>query len=170
MNRCKEILNLLFIFVLCAVLLGSYAYQFFLHQEPCVLCLLQRLGMTAIAVALLLNIRFGIKVQYYGLAILGALFGGSVSLRHISFHISSGLPHFGGSVLGFDLYVWSFIIFVCSILATAVLLILEGFFKTAEYEAHWGYWEHLAFWLVFLITIIDAYLVLLECGLGTCIR
>ena len=139
MSAFQRFLNIFFIYVISLILLASYAYQFLLKEEPCSLCMLQRAGMIGIASSLLLNLRFGIKIQYYGLAIISALLGRVVSLRQIGFHICPDFPSFGRPIFGIDLYVWSFIIFTLSIFACAILLIFKGFSKQETYPARWGF-------------------------------
>jgi hypothetical protein len=162
-------LNRLFIFALCAILIAAFFYQIVKGEEPCSLCFLQRLGMTGIAIALLMNLRFGIQVQYYGLAVLSALLGRIVALRQISFHICPEIPIFGETVLGFDLYLWSFFIFTSSLFACAVLLILYGYSKNHEEPLTWSLLDKLAFWLIALITVGNIINALLDCNLTSCI-
>lgn len=164
----QRISNVLFIWVLCAVLMAAYGYQIIKQEEPCPLCLLQRLGMIATAAALLMNLRFGIKMEHYGLAILSSFMGRIVSLRQIGLHVCPEFPTFGEPVLGFDLYVWSFIVFSCSIFACAVLLILKGYSKPRDYLPTWGPIERFTFWLVALITLGNIIVSLKDCGLSTC--
>lgn len=169
MVTLQRILNLLFIYVLCAILLAAYCYQVLKGEKPCFLCFFQRLGMTGIAIALLMNLRFGIKVHHYGLAILSALLGRIVALRHISLHIYPQIPSFGKAVLGFDLYLWSFFIFTTSIFACAILLIIYGYSKHHEQTPTWGLFGKLAFILIALITIGNVINALFDCGLTFCI-
>lgn len=161
MVTLQRILNILFLWALCAILLAAFFYQVVKGEEPCPLCFLQRLGMTGVAAALLMNLRFGIKVEHYGLAILSALLGRVVALRQISFHICPELPTFGETVFGFDLYLWSFFIFTCSLFGCAVLLILYGYSKQHDAPPIWGRFETFSFWLLALITagnVINAFL------------
>jgi disulfide bond formation protein DsbB len=118
-------LNLLFIWVLCGVLLAGFLYQFIEKEDPCSLCLLQRLAMIAIAISLFLNLKFGIKITHYAMALLAALFGMATSLRQIALHICLTFPTFGTPIFGLDLYAWSFIVFFCSIFSCSILLILH---------------------------------------------
>ena len=168
MVNFQRVLNILFILVLSFVLIGSYLYQYLNHEEPCPLCLLQRLGMIGIASALLLNLRFGIKVQHYGLAILSALVGCLVSLRQMGLHVGTDSPYLGEPVFGFDLYVWAFLVFTCSIFSCALLLIIHGFSKTREYLPTWNRLEKLIFGLIFLITLGNIITTFLECGFTSC--
>ncbi|MBX7065802.1 MAG: disulfide bond formation protein B [Parachlamydiales bacterium] len=168
MVRLQRFLNLLFVFVLFLVLLASYVYQYSKAQQPCFLCILQRLGMIGVAAALLMNCRFGIKVQHYGLAILSALIGRLFALRQIAMHLCPEFPAFGQGVFGFDLYVWAFFVFSCSIFACAVLLILYGFTKHKDFPPVWGIPEKLAFWAIGLITASNLITTFLECGLTSC--
>lgn len=168
MIALQRILNVLFVFVLCGVLLGGYFYQFTKHEQPCPLCLLQRLGMIGIAIALLMNLRFGIKVQHYGLAILSALLGRIVALRQISLHVCPQFTTFGEPVFGLDLYVWAFLVFTCSIFACAVLLILYGYAKHTNHSPQWGLLEKIAFGLVVFITLANMLTSFIDCGLTPC--
>lgn len=145
-------LNLFFIYTLLLVLIGAYLYQYIARQEPCPLCLLQRLGMIGVACSLLMNLRFGIKAQHYGLAILSAMIGRSFSLKQISLHICPGFPSYDQEVFGLDLYMWAFIVFSCSIFASAVLCIFYGYSEPAKKSAVFGVLDHLAFWGVFTLT------------------
>ncbi len=165
----QKVLNVLFLYVICAVLLSAYLYQYVLNEEPCPLCLLQRLAMLGIGVSLFMNLRFGIKVQHYGLAILSALLGRIVALRHIGIHVCPEFPEFGKQILGLDLYIWSYIVFTCSIFAVAVLLILKGFSKSESFEPIWGFWGKLGFWLLFFLALSNAVTTYLECGWTICI-
>jgi len=163
----QRIFNLLFIYVLCGVLLGAYSYQIIKLEEPCPLCLLQRLGMIGIATALLMNLRFGIhKVEHYGLAILAAVVGSMVSLRQIVLHICPQFTTFGEPVLGLDLYVWAFIVFACSILACAILIMIYGFTSHQDHQPNWGRAENIAFGLVALITLGNIFVSFVDCGLS----
>jgi disulfide bond formation protein DsbB len=161
-------LNVIFIFVLSAVLLAAFFYQFIVGEEPCFLCFLQRLQMIAIAAALLMNLRFGIKVQHYGLAILSALLGRIVALRHISFHFcSTGKPEMP-PVLGYELYAWAFIVFTCSLVACGLLLILMGYSKRQDYHPTWGFWEKASACLVGAIALGNVVNALIDCGIYSC--
>lgn len=169
MAAFQRFLNVFFVYIICLILLASYAYQFILKEAPCCLCMMQRVGMIGIASSLLLNLRFGIKIQYYGLAILSALLGRVVSLRQIGFHICPDFPEFGRPIFGIDLYVWSFIIFSTSIFACAVLLIFKGYSKTEMYPPRWGLFEQLGFWSVFAIVVSNGFITFLDCGFTLCI-
>ncbi len=168
MATFQRILNLLFILVLCGVLLGSHSYQYLKSEAPCPLCLLQRLGMIGITLALLMNLRFGIKVQHYALAILSALLGRLVSLRQISFHVCPALHSFGEPVFGFDLYVWAFLVFTASIFACAILLIIYGFSQNHDSSPTWGLFEKLISILIALILLGNIFTAYIDCGLTAC--
>jgi len=169
MLTLQRTLNILFILVLCGVALASYTYQYVTKIEPCPLCLMQRLALSGIVIALLMNLRFGIKIQNYGLAILSALLGRVVCLRQIGLHVCPEIGSFGIPILGFDLYLWSFFVFTSSIFACAVLLIIKGYSKQEEYPPTWGIVEKVVFVLVFLVTLTNTITTYLECGLFGCL-
>ncbi|HSX11150.1 MAG TPA: disulfide bond formation protein B [Chlamydiales bacterium] len=168
MNTFHRVANALFIFVLCGVLLAAYGYQLIEHEAPCPLCLLQRLGMVGIAVALLMNLRIGVRIEHYGLAILSALVGPLSSMRQIALHVCPQFPAHGVPVLGHNLYVWALVVFICSLFACAVLLILYGYSNHREYHPAWRALEKGAFLAAILITLANVITTLLQCGFSIC--
>jgi disulfide bond formation protein DsbB len=75
-------------FLICAALLG-YAYfaQFVLHLEPCPLCIFQRIGVFAVAIAFLIaalhDPKSGGRRAYAVLIALAALITAAVAVRHL---------------------------------------------------------------------------------------
>lgn len=168
MMHLQKVLNIVFIIAICLILGGAYLYQFIKFEKPCPLCLLQRLGMIAIAVALFMNVRFGIKPEHYGLAIISALLGMLVSLRQISLHICPQFPPFGQPILGYDLYFWSFIVFISSIFACAFLLMIHGFTKHKIEHIKHSLLETLLFALLACVILSNIITTLYECGFASC--
>jgi disulfide bond formation protein DsbB len=169
MDSFQRLINRLWILVLCLVMLGAYFYQITKSEEPCPLCLLQRLGMIGICCSLFLNLRFGIKAEHYGMALLSAILGRIVSLRQISLHVCPDFPTFGEPVFGYDLYVWAFIVFTCSVFATAISLIIFGFTSHKPVLPVWNKWDKMVFLLVAMITFANVISTFFECGLGPCV-
>lgn len=166
--RLQKIANILWIYVLCGVLLSGFGYQLATGEDPCALCFLERFGMIGTAIAILLNLRFGVHVEHYGLAILASFVGRLTSLRQIALHICPQFPTFGTPVLGFDLYVWAFIVFNCSVFAAGVLLMVSGLAGHEKTAPLWDIWGKVAFWLLAGITTVNVFLVLKICGLTAC--
>lgn len=168
MSHLLKYANILWMCVLCGVVLSGSVYQIRYHENPCPLCLLERLAMLGTATAVLLNLRFGIKSRYYALAILASVAGRFVSLRQMFLHICPQFPTFGEPVYGFDLYVWAYIVFNCSVIAGAILLIISSYTGFEEKHPSWdilgkGAMGLLVFTLfVNLITVFDL------CGLTPC--
>jgi disulfide bond formation protein DsbB len=150
------------------VLLAGFAYQEMTGEDPCPLCLLERLAMIGIAIGALLDLRFGIRVEHYGLALLAAFGGSLVSLRQIALHICPGSPTFGSPVLGFSLYVWAFLVFTCSMFVVSILSIMFGFSECHEDPHPWNNWGKVAFWIVAAIIVANIVTTLRICGLSPC--
>ncbi len=121
----KRLFIFLDVIVICFILLFAFYIQIFWHEQPCPLCLLQRLGLIGIATGLVLNLRFGISSKHYAVALLSALFGIAVSIRQILLHIVPGTPAFGAPVFGLHLYTWSFIGYVAMLLYIGLLLFIS---------------------------------------------
>lgn len=162
------ILNALHVIVLSIILCGAFAVQIFQHEEPCPLCLLQRLAMIGIACGELLNMRFGIKPLHYGVSLLSILFGAGVSLRQIALHVCPQFPTFGKPIWGLDLYAWAFLIFATSLLAIAIMLMLydkNGDTDTTPKMKRLG---TIAFAFIFLVGLGNIITAFDLCGWGPC--
>ena len=120
----QRFLNTLWIYILSAILLGAYIYQDVEHQDPCSLCVLQRLSMICVAIGPMLNLRFKIHAIHYAVSLAGCILGGAISLRQICLHICPGFPTFGYRVLGLELYSWSFLVFAFSLVGLACILFI----------------------------------------------
>ncbi len=169
MKNLQKNLNILLILILSGVLLSAFGVQFIYHEQPCPLCLLQRLGMIAVSCAAAFNLVFGLRMSHYGFMLLSALFGGFVALRQISLHVCPGFSSFGLPVLGLSLYTWSFIVFVCVIAYTALLLFIYDF-KEESKEPHGSLdgWNKFSCLLILFIAGLNCITTLWQCGLGPC--
>ncbi len=165
MVALQRFLNALVILIISGVILAAFGVQIFEGEEPCPLCYLQRAAMIGVAFALALNLKNGIRPQHYGLALLFTLFGGAVALRQISLHVCPQFPKFGLPVLGMSLYTWSFFVFVCSIFAIALLLLL---YRKEQKEVPVEKWSLFAIGLIFFVTVANVLSTLLQCGFGSC--
>ena len=67
-------INIFDLFGISLVLIAAFVFQVGLHELPCPLCLLQRLGLLGIAFGTLLNLRYGTRVIHYALSCLSAIF------------------------------------------------------------------------------------------------
>lgn len=160
--------NSLMIIVLCGVLTSAFGVQFILHEEPCPLCMLQRLGMIGVATGALFNLVFGIHTSHYAFALLSSLTGGFVALRQISLHVCPGTPVFGLPVLGLSLYTWSFIVFACCVLGVAVLLFLYEPRDSQSPPEKLNWLAKFAIGYLTLITAMNVATTFMQCGFGPC--
>ena len=164
--KLARTLNALMALVLMGILLSAYYQQYFKHEMPCPLCILQRLGMIGVSVGALMNLRFGIQTQHYAVSLFSAFVGGAVSVRQIFLHICPGFPVFGIPVYGLNLYTWAFLAFCCSVLAIIGLLFLYSPKDDSRLPLNWL--EKLAFIVVILVTLANFITTFDECGLGFC--
>jgi len=124
--------------------------------------------MLGVATGALLNLRFGIRMSHYALSLLSCLVGGFVALRQISLHVCPGFSQFGIPVLGLSLYTWSFVVFVCCVLAIAFLLFLYDPTEDAEEPPPLNAWSQFAFIFLFLIAAANIVTTYIQCGFGPC--
>ena len=102
----------LYVLTLIGVLLGAFGIQFIFGEIPCPLCYLQRMGMALAAIGPCLVILHGVRVRFFGMTIVAAMLGASISTRQILLHIANTEdPGYGTPVMGLHLYTWAFIVF-----------------------------------------------------------
>ncbi len=156
---------------ICGVLLGAYYIQFVEGEFPCPLCLLQRLAMLGVAFGAMLNLRYGIHTRHYGVSLLSAIFGASVSIRQILLHIDPSDSGYGSPVLGMHLYTWAFIVFAVAILLIGIMMFFETQFEDSSENRSAksiGWFVKAVFFLVVLIAASNVITTFLECGFGQC--
>jgi len=128
----SRLLNALALIALDTVLVLAFVDQLWFRDLPCPLCILQRAGFFAAGFGIALNLFFGPKPSHYGIAILGAIAGGIISMRQILLHIVPGTGSYGNAIFGMHLYTWAFIAFALMIVGCAVMLLDDRQFSRAE--------------------------------------
>jgi disulfide bond formation protein DsbB len=161
-------LNALALYAISAILLVAFYYQIALGELPCPLCMLQRVGIVALAFGPMLTLRYGPRPAHYGLVIIAALVGAVISARQVLLHIAPGDPGYGSAFLGYHFYTWAFVCFCLAIAASAAMLLVERPQLHEPARPELGWFEIAAVWLVIAITLANALSVLLECGFAEC--
>lgn len=169
LRNLERIGNSIELFAIVVMLALTFYFQIVLHELPCPLCLLQRIGFLAVALGLLLNLRFGPQPSHYALVILSALFTAFVALRQIALHVVPGTGAYGSALFGFHLYTWVFFIAMLVIVATTLMLgINRPYQNTNHSNGHWRIMRHILFFAVTLLIISNLISVVLECGFTQC--
>ena len=166
-------INILELCIVTGILTLAFFFQFYYHELPCPLCLLQRVGFTGIAFALILNFRFGIKPSHYGLAVLSGMYIQFVSGRQILLHIVPGTGAYGHSIFGLHMYTWSFLIASFLILTNVLLLVFyqkdhRWKINTKGKKVLISFFFFALLSVTTLITIGQVISAYMECGLGQC--
>lgn len=164
-------LNILGVLGICGVLLGAYFIQFVEEEFPCPLCLLQRLGMLGVAFGAMLNLRYGIRPAHYGISLISAVFGASVSVRQILLHIVPGTGGYGSPVWGLHLYTWAFIVFVSAILLIGLMMIFDRQFEDSDEDrstSDMGLLVKAVFFLAVFVAASNVVTIFFECGFSQC--
>lgn len=165
-----KVLNAVDALGLAFLLLVAFILQIRLHELPCPLCLLQRLGVLAIAFGFLLNVQFKIRPIHYTLSLLSAMLTASISVRQIFLHVIPGDPGYGLPLLGLHLYTWLFLMCVGVIIYISIIFSIIPQYKYDELSKTKGMQRltHVAFAIVFLLAISNGISTYLECGIKAC--
>ncbi len=125
--------DLVFVLVALAVLIltvvpvGTAVFYlgFVRGDSPCVMCWEQRIGMLLISLVGLFVLRFGPKPKYVGMAVLIAMWGMFMGLRHIGMHAARDVGQgFALEILGAHTYTWAFFIYWICAFAMGLLLLM----------------------------------------------
>lgn len=172
-----KLLNIIDLVGICIVLLVALVLQLLLHELPCPLCLLQRLGILAIGFGFLLNVRYKIRPKHYGLVLLAAILTGIIAVRQMFLHIVPGTGAYGEAFLGLHLYTWVAIFSLIVIIYTSVILSLPEQYCTLRHEMTAEEQKlsqldkclgHLAFILFLTTIILNIVFGFLQCGFQRC--
>lgn len=166
MGRWLYAIHCILIFIVVFTISGAFQFQLFLHEEPCPLCWLQRLGMLCVAVSAMLNLRLGFHTAHYSLMLLSALFGAAVAVRQTFLHICPGSPTFGTPIFGLSLYVWSLLLFVGVVVFVLVALLFHD--REQPPEKVEGWWGRLAMIALGILVFANLFDVFARCELGPC--
>jgi disulfide bond formation protein DsbB len=125
-----------FVWVLSVPLLGAFWVQFAWKEDPCVLCLLQRMCMILAGLGpvwILSQVAASshqttatLWSRGFGVSVLAATLGLAISLRQILLHILPDDPGFGTPVLGYHLYSWAFGIFIVVLLCSGACMLFAS--------------------------------------------
>ena len=121
-----------FLVAYIGVLSGAmFFFQFALNEQPCPLCITQRMGMMLSSLGavyvLVQSLRSTLSTSGFmtglGFSIVGALLGAFMSARQILLHIAPGDPGYGEAVFGLHLYSWALVSFVVVLVFAGVILV-----------------------------------------------
>ncbi|MCH2229565.1 MAG: disulfide bond formation protein B [Crocinitomicaceae bacterium] len=167
--KLLKYLNSACILIVCSILLGALYFQFGLSEDPCPLCLLQRMGMIGVIFGLSLNVFFGFDAKHFSVVIVSALIGILFSGRQVLLHICpvDGDTGYGTPFFGMHLYSWGVLIFVASILGSALFLLFHERFKRESNPTPLNF-ERYSVYLATLIIFVNVIATVFECQLGPC--
>lgn len=165
----SRLLNAIGLLGIGTVLTLAFIDQLWFRDLPCPLCILQRAGFFAAGFGIALNLIFGPKPSHYGVAIIGAIAGGAISMRQILLHIVPGTGSYGNVVFGMHLYTWAFIAACVIILGCAIMLLDDRQFSRAEPMSVRLKVLPLSALLLFLaLAIANVFSTVALCGAGFC--
>jgi disulfide bond formation protein DsbB len=133
------------VFAVTCVLLGGFVVQFALSELPCPLCLLQRMCMMLAAMGpafILMRAKHGDVnladfATGYGLSIVAAMLGATISFRHILLHINDTVVTSSSPVLGLHLFSWALIVFCTAIVWSGLNLVFARELTPQQFSWSW---------------------------------
>ncbi len=174
-NNLIKLVSAVEIFGICLMVSAAFFFQFIMHELPCPLCLLQRLGLLGIAFGFLLNAHYHVRPSHYSLSLLAAVLTAFISLRQIALHITDPIGY-GSTLFGFHMYTWVFILSLSAIIYIALIISFEHQYelhknKQEISEGHNGkvrVFTHIIFALFITLITTNLLSTYFECGLSQC--
>lgn len=125
-NKMLDILDSVAIIGLTIILIMAFAYQLLDNELPCALCVMQRMGLYAISIGLVINLILGRKQTNYLMVVIGAVINSWISLLQVILHIVPNSGGFGSSIFGLHMYTWNFIVSMVFIIYGCLAGFLHG--------------------------------------------
>jgi disulfide bond formation protein DsbB len=105
--------------------IAVFVLGFVYGDSPCVMCWEQRVGMALVALVGLFVLRYGPKPKYIGLAVLIAIWGVFMGMRHTGMHAARDVGQgFSAEILGAHTYTWALLIYWVCVATMGVLLMM----------------------------------------------
>tara|TARA_R110000868_G_scaffold91929_1_gene254811 strand:- start:197 stop:769 length:573 start_codon:yes stop_codon:yes gene_type:complete len=120
-----------------ASLVMALGIQVLWGELPCPLCMLQRIGITSVAIGILLNLRFGSRPSHYSLIFISCLLTAAISLRQIAMHVVPGSGAYGSPFLGYHLYTWAFMAAFVLMFVNSVVMAFDGRAQRPAFAKQW---------------------------------
>ncbi|MFP3505729.1 disulfide bond formation protein B [Burkholderia sp. SIMBA_062] len=152
----EKIPNILALLAICFALSIALYYEFVLHELPCPLCALQRLGLILVGIGITMNIRFEAKVSHYSLVLLGAIATGAAGFRQILLHVCPGTEAYGSPFLGLHFYTWSAIAAVLLVVFVVAMLIYREYVTDTDPNSITRLFGFISTSAFFLLTLANA--------------
>jgi len=162
------LVNMVGLVGICVSLVVVFYYQLTIHELPCPLCILQRVGFIIIGFGFLFNLYFGLRGIHYGMTIIGSILTGFIASRQMFLHIMPGDTGYGSAFIGLHFYTFALIVSVIIIAAsTAILSISDMSFSFLLLRIN-PILLRIAAWGFLLLIIANLMSTILECGSGSC--
>lgn len=167
-TRVVYYLNVLAFLAVIAILGAASFMQWYYHELPCPLCLLQRVGFCLMGLGFMMNLLHRVSSRYYALSLIASLYTAAVGLRQILLHILPGAAGYGVALFGLHMYTWTFCIAVGYVLFISILLTVYDHDGPAVSQVRSKYWLRVVLGLFLFILFYNLLSVFLECGIGAC--
>ncbi|MBD8129312.1 disulfide bond formation protein B [Pantoea agglomerans] len=163
-----HLVNMVGLLGICVSLVVAFYYQLVMHELPCPLCLLQRIGLIIAGFGFLFNVYFGLRNLHYGMVIIGGVLTGIMASRQVFLHIMPGDTGYGSAFLGLHFYTWALVTSVVIIAATAVVLAISEMNASIRPLNIPPALFRIAGWGFLLLIATNLMSTVLECGSGQC--
>ncbi len=172
-------LNYIFSLMILAVMgfiLTTAIYMELAHGEnPCPLCLLQRVAYFGICFGVILSLRNGYSMRYEGLTLIVILLLLIMSTRQtiINIYPRPGHEYIGSAILGLHMPVWSIVFSILLLFAYAIRFCILGFSDSLSHS-HDEFYPKISFiasilaWFIIVLCGFNLLTVFLQCGFSVC--
>lgn len=165
-NNILDTLDSIAIIGLTFILVMAFAYQFVDSELPCALCVMQRMGLYAISLGLVINLVRGRNQSNYLIMILSAVINSWISLLQVLLHVVPDSGGFGSSVFGLHMYTWNFIVSMVFIIYGCLGGLLHG--NENQKREKTIATHKIIIGVLFVTLLLNTLSVFIECGPHLC--
>lgn len=163
-----HVINMVGLLGICVSLIVAFYYQLVIHELPCPLCLLQRIGLIIAGFGFLFNICFFLRGSHYGMVIIGSILTGIIASRQMFLHIMPGDTGYGSAFLGLHFYTCALITSILIIFAVAVILAISDLKIVFSPLNINSVTFRIVGWVFIVLITANLISTILECGGGQC--
>ena len=166
----------LLILVAMIFILTTALYMQVVHNEnPCPLCLLQRVMYFGICFGVILNLRSGYSMRYEGITLISIILLLIISTRQtlLDIYPRPGHEYIGSAFLGLHMPVWSIVFSVLFLLAFSMRFCILGFSDYLS-ESHLESYPKIKLlanilaWFIIALCGFNVLFIFLQCGFSHC--
>lgn len=174
-TQLNYIYSLLILAAMAFILTTAMYMQLVYGENPCPLCLLQRVAYFGVCFGVILNLRIGYSMRYEGFSLICIILLLIISMRQtlLDIYPRPGHGYIGSAFLGLHMPVWSIVFSILLLLAYAIRFCTLGFSDCLSEAAlksspKTALLANILMWFIIVLCGFNVLFTFLQCGFSSC--